>query len=93
MLEPDLLGGESLFLFNVRWRSKRGGDSATAGYRRAAAEVLGRRIVDLLRADVAVVVVVAGDLNEPGEAAVGNGALSVRFSALSDGTLLLSPSA
>ena len=70
-LELELPNGETLHLFAAHWKSKRGGERATAGYRRAAAEILRRRIAELLRDDATVDVVIAGDLNETGE--VGQG--------------------
>ncbi len=70
-LELELPNGETLHLFAAHWKSKRGGERATAGYRRAGAEILRRRIAELLRDDATVDVVIAGDLNETGE--VGQG--------------------
>jgi endonuclease/exonuclease/phosphatase family metal-dependent hydrolase len=62
-VEIALDAGRSLYLFNNHWKSKRGGARETETYRRAAAEVLRRRVATLMAADAAVDVVIAGDLN------------------------------
>jgi endonuclease/exonuclease/phosphatase family metal-dependent hydrolase len=80
--------GHRLYLFNNHWKSKieaRGaGGAATAEGRRRAAEVLSRRLAEILRREPEADLVVVGDLNEnleelaaPGESHLpltGNGA-------------------
>jgi endonuclease/exonuclease/phosphatase family metal-dependent hydrolase len=56
--------GSTLYLFNNHWKSKSGGVEATAPARRKAADVLVKRVRDILGSDDQADVLVLGDLNE-----------------------------
>jgi endonuclease/exonuclease/phosphatase family metal-dependent hydrolase len=54
----------TLYVFNNHWKSKTEGVRVTEAARRKAAEVLGRRIAEILSADPEADIIAAGDLNE-----------------------------
>jgi endonuclease/exonuclease/phosphatase family metal-dependent hydrolase len=56
--------GSILYLFNNHWKSKIEGVEATASARRQAAEVLVRRIAEILGSEPQADLLVVGDLNE-----------------------------
>ncbi len=56
--------GQTLFLFNNHWKSKTGGSRSTEPARVASAQVLTRRIGELLVKDPDADIVVLGDFNE-----------------------------
>lgn len=61
-------GLDTLHLFINHWPSKFGGESSTQGYRRAAAEALGRVTDSIFFKNRAANIVVTGDFNEEPEA-------------------------
>jgi len=61
-------GLDTLHLFINHWPSKFGGESSTQGYRRAAAEALGRVTDSIFSKNRAANIVVTGDFNEEPEA-------------------------
>ena len=57
------VGGPIVFLI-CHWKSKVGGDDATAPLRRASARVVHRRLSELKESEPGIAVIVMGDLNE-----------------------------
>jgi endonuclease/exonuclease/phosphatase family metal-dependent hydrolase len=59
-----LVGGSTLQLFNNHWKSKTGGERETEGSRVRAAAAVSAKVKEILAADPAADVIVAGDMNE-----------------------------
>ncbi len=65
VIEAEIIvSGHTLYVFDNHWKAKSGGVRATEVSRRESAEVLGRRIREILALDPAADIVAAGDMNE-----------------------------